>query len=176
MTVGSTPTSKVTPTPSSSTETTDFLSASTRAPRTKTCQNSNSETTDFLSASARTPRVRRVQNSNSETTDFLSASARTPRTRRVQNSNSERTSFYDSLSSSESVPRTQNTRSSSGSASVSGYVPRGHGGGGGAVSQPAQIEQDPLNAIEKTPRGKMKGFGSRMSKLMSRKSKGGGNK
>jgi len=137
--------------------------------------------------------------SSAETTDFLSASARAPRSRRRQNSNTKKTSIHDPLSASERVPRTRNARSSSGRAAASGYVPRGHGSIGVAVSQPAQTEQpdmlsaservprtrrgiirrsnagptapsaDPLSMSERIPRSK-RGFGTRMSKLMSRKS------
>ena len=85
---------------------------------------------------------------HAENTDVLSTSARVPRTRRPPPP-------LDSLSSSERVPRTRRA------------VPRA-GGGGDAL--PA----DNLSMSERVPRTKSKGFGRKMSKMLSRKSSGSG--
>jgi len=89
----------------------------------------NDETTDFLSASARAPRTRRKK--TSFTNDALSASERVPRHRRSDSgaSTSSRQSSSGSVGSGY-VPRGQGTPS----AAPSGYVPRGQGAGTAAPS------------------------------------------
>lgn len=168
--------------PDSNTETTDFLSASARAPRTRRRMNSNTKKTSFhdsLSASERVPRTRNPRSNSgsaaasgyvprgrgsigaavqqpaqTEERDMLSTSERVPRTRRgiMRRANAEPTPPpADPLSASERVPRTRR-----------GFTRR-------ASAETTAPSADLLSMSERVPRSK-RGLGSRMSKLMGRKS------